>query len=412
MNGVDDSCEAPIEGGSLTGVKVLDLSNLYAGPLIATTLGDHGADVIKVEHPRGDTARSWGLDKDGIPLWWKVIARNKQLMSLDLNDAGDQEVVKKLCQWADVVIENFRPGRMERWGLGWEQLSGVNPAVIMVRVTGFGQHGPMSAQPGFGTLAEAFSGFAFVTGQADGPPTLPPFGLADGVAALAGAYATMMALYWRDTHEDGRGQYIDLSLYEPLFSILGPQTVEYAHRGVIQQRRGNASSRTAPRNAYQTSDGHWIATSAGTQAIANRIFECIGRPELANDSRFNTPRARVEHAADVNALVANWVSDHTRQEVLQRFVGEGAPIAPINDISQIVADEHYRARESIITVPDPDLGEVTMQGVVPKLSRTPGSIRHTGRTDVGADDDRIYAEVLGMSRALARQPTATGPADE
>lgn len=377
----------------LTGVRVLDLSNLYAGPMVSTILADFGATVVKVEHPRGDNARRWGLSKDEVPLWWKFLARNKDLIALDLNESEDRETAKELARWADVLIENYRPGRMERWGLGYDVLSELNPRLVMLRVTGFGQYGPMKDEPGFGTLAEAFSGFAYITGQPDGPPTLPPFGLADGVASLTGTYAVMMALYWRDAQGGGVGQYIDLSLYEPLFGILGPQVVEFDQLAVKQERHGNRSPRTAPRNAYRTKDGHWIATSAGTQGIANRIFVAIGRPELSDDPRFATTQARIENSDEVDAVVADWVAEHDLDHVLERFRAEQAPIAPIYDASQIYRDPHYRERESIVEVDDPDLGPLVMQNVVPKLSRTPGSIRHTGRLAIGADQAEVLSRL-------------------
>lgn len=264
------------------------------GLTVATILGDFGADVVKIEHPRGDDARRWGKSRDDIPLWWKVISRNKELIALDLHRTEDRATARDLCLWADVVIENFRPGRLDSWGLGYDDLAGENPGLIMVKVTGFGQTGPYSDRPGFGTLAEAFSGFAAITGAADGPPTLPPFGLADGVAALTGAYAVLAALRWRDSQPDGRGQVVDLSLYEPLFSILGPQVIEYDQLGILQKRRGNRSPRTAPRNAYRTADDHWVTLSAGTQQIADRIFAAIGRPELAEDDAERRPQALVD----------------------------------------------------------------------------------------------------------------------
>ena len=372
---------------ALEGVTVVDLSNLYAGPMVSTVLADFGATVVKVEHPRGDNARRWGASKDGVPLWWKVLSRNKQLVELDLNDPEDRDTVRALIRSADVVVENYRPGRMERWGLGYEALAEINPRVIMLRVSGFGQTGPMTDQPGFGTLAEAFSGFAYITGQPDGPPTLPAFGLADGVASLAGVYGVMMALYWRDAQGGGVGQYIDLSLYEPLFSILGPQVSEFDQLGVVQERHGNRSPRTAPRNAYETSDGRWVATSAGTQAIANRIFRAVGEPQLGEDERFSSPEARVRNSDAVDAVVGAWISQRPLAEVLDRFRAEQAPIAPIYDVSQIVEDPHYLTRESIIEMPDPDLGTLRMQNVFPRLSRTPGTIRHTGHLSIGADQD-------------------------
>lgn len=381
----------------LEGLRVLDLSSLYAGPLIATHLGDFGADVIKVEHPRGDDARRWGLSKaterGEIPLWWKVISRNKRLLSLDLHRATDRQTARELCGWADVVIENFRPGRLEEWGLGYEQLSAEHPSLIMVRVTGFGQTGPLSKQPGFGTLAEAFSGFAAITGSPDGPPTLPPFGLADGVAALSGSYAVMLALYWRDARS-GQGQMIDLSLYEPLFAILGPQAIEYAQTGTVQTRAGNRSRRTSPRNAYQTQDQRWVALSGGTQQIVNRMLSVIGRPELGQDPRFSTAAARRENADELDTLMAEWIAQHGLETVLARFGAIEAPIAPVYSIDQIVTDEHYLARRSLVEVPDEDLGVALMPGVLPRLSKTPGQIRFAGHTPIGADAAEIYREVL------------------
>lgn len=372
----------------LSNLKVLDLSSLYAGPWISTYLGDFGADVLKIEHPRGDNARAWGLKKDGIPLWWKVISRNKSLLALDLNLDRDREVVRRLVKEADVVIENFRPGRMERWGLGYDDLAAINPGLVMVRVTGYGQTGPMAHEPGFGTLAEAFSGFAYMTGQEDGPPTLPPFGLADGVAASVGIGACLTALYWRDVR-GGTGQMIDLSLYEPLFSILGPQVTEYTQTGNVQRRNGNRSPRTSPRNAYETLDDGWVVLSAGTQQIADRIFRAVGRGELCEDERFSTPEARRRNADEIDGFVSSWISDHKTSEVLAAFRAEQAPISVIYSTDQIVRDEHFQFRQSIVTLPDADLGEVTMQNVVPRLSRTPGRIRWTGQTDIGAGMDRI-----------------------
>lgn len=388
----------------LEGIKVLDLSSLYAGPLIATNLGDFGAEVVKVEHPRGDDARRWGLTKPtpagDVPLWWKVISRNKKLVALDLHLEPDRQIVRELCAWADVLIENFRPGRLEAWGLGPDDLERINPRLITVRVTGFGQTGPMRDQPGFGTLAEAFSGFAAITGEAHGPPTLPPFGLADGVAAQTGTFAVMMALYWRDAgrHEGGGGglgQVIDLSLYEPLFSILGPQAIEYAQTGTIQMRGGNRSRRTSPRNAYRTRDGRWVALSGGTQQVVNRMLEAVGRPELAHDPRFSSAKARAQNADELDAIIAGWMLENDLELVLGRFRALEAPIAPIYDIAQIVEDAQYRQRGSLVNIPDDDLGEVLMPAIAPRLSRTPGVIRHPGRTPIGADQDDVLERILG-----------------
>lgn len=404
------AASVPAGPPALAGVRVLDLSSLYAGPWIATSLGDHGADVLKVEHPRGDDARRWGLSRGEIPLWWKVISRNKRLVALDLHEPADRDLVRELAARADILIENFRPGRMESWGLGYERLSADNPGLIMVRVTGFGQTGPRSHEPGFGTLAEAFSGFAHMTGAPDGPPTLPPFGLADGIASAVGTSSALMALYWRDVC-GGTGQVIDLSLYEPLFSLLGPQVVEYTQTGRIQQREGNRSPRTAPRNAYPTRDGRYVVLSAGTQQIADRVFAAIGRPELAEDPRFCSAAARRENAEEIDTTVAGWIAAHELAEVLAVFAAHQAPIAPVYDTAQIVADAHYLARSSIVSVPDPDLGEVVMQNTLPRFSRTPGRIRHTGHTAVDADRaavDEWLAEPPRRSRPGPSQSPGSG----
>ena len=379
----------------LEGINVLDLSSLYAGPLIATNLGDFGAEVVKVEHPRGDDARRWGLTKNDVPLWWKVISRNKKLISLDLHLPEHRQIVRELCVWADVLIENFRPGRLESWDLGPIELEQLNPRLIMVRVTGFGQTGPMRHQPGFGTLAEAFSGFAFITGEADGSPTLPPFGLADGVAAQTGTFAVMMALYWRDAQGGGKGQVIDLSLYEPLFSILGPQAIEFAQTGTIQTRQGNRSKRTSPRNTYRTKDGRWVALSGGTQQVVNRMFAAIGQPELAHDPRFSSAKARAQNADELDELIKTWILEHDLDLVLAGFRDLEAPIAPVYDIEQIINDPHYKARESVVEIPDLDLGLAVMPNIVPRLSRTPGAIRHSGKTTIGADQDDVLERILG-----------------
>lgn len=391
------------DDNALSGLRVLDLSNLYAGPLLTMMLADFGADVVKVEHPEGDSLRGWGRAKDGVPLWWKIVARNKRLIALDLDDPRDRNVVRRLSAWADVVVENFRPGRLEQWGLGYDALSQLNRGLIMVRVTGFGQSGPLSGMPGFGSLAEAFSGFAAITGQADGPPTLPAFGLADGVAAITGAYAALAALRWRDGAGKGQGQVIDLSLYEPLFSILGPQVIEYDQLGVLQARDGNRSARTAPRNAYRTADMRWVAVSSGTYDIFQRVFRAIERDDVAEDERFTSADARRESANQLDEIVEKWAAAHTLEEVLAAFRAGGAPIAPVLGADEIVRNPQYVERESVIEVPDNDLGRVLMQAPVPRLSRTPGKVRWPGPTKIGADRDSVIAELLGMTLEEARR---------
>ncbi len=383
----------------LEGLKVVDIAVLFASPTISQNMGDFGADVIKVEHPKlGDSLRSLGAAKNGIPLWWKITNRNKKCVTLDLGKPEGQEVFKRLIADADVLTENFRPGTMEKWGIGWEVLHAINPRLVFVRVSGFGQTGPYKDQPGFGTLAEAMSGFAYITGQPDGPPTLPGTGLADAVAGQFGTWSVMFALYERD-HKSGKGQYIDLSVLEPIFTMLGDQAITYDQLGVVQQRTGNrVPSIGAPRNIYKTGDGKWVALSANAPALAARVFAAIGQPELINDPRFKDNRARIANIDEVDAIVGGWIGARMAEEVLQQFAKYECACMPVYSIADIVADPHFQAREAITTVQDPDLGPVKMQNVIPKLSRTPGKIRWPGPTRMGQHNEEIYCGKLGMSR--------------
>jgi len=383
----------------LEGLKIVDIAVLFASPTISQNMGDFGAEVIKVEHPRlGDSLRSLGAAKNGVPLWWKITNRNKKCVTLDLGKPEGQEVFKQLIADADVLTENFRPGTLERWGLGWEVLHALNPRLILVRVSGFGQTGPYKDKPGFGTLAEAMSGFAHITGQSDGPPTLPGTGLADAVAGQFGTWAVMFALYERD-HKSGKGQFIDLSVLEPIFTILGDQAISYDQLGVIQQRTGNrVPSIGAPRNIYKTKDGKWLALSANAHALAGRVFAAIGQPDLIHDPRFKDNRARIAHIDEVDAIVGGWISEHTAAEALTRFDEYECAVVPVYSIAEIVTDPHFQAREAVTTVPDADLGPVRMQNVVPKLSRTPGRIRWTAPARMGEHNEEIYCTKLGMSR--------------
>ena len=379
----------------LRGLRVIDAATIFAGPLIATLLGDFGADVIKVEHPKGDPLRQTGYQKDDVPLWWKMVGRNKRGITLDLKQADGQDIFKRLIADADVLIENFRPGTLERWGLGWEVLHALNPRLVMVRVTGFGQTGPYSQRPGFGTLAEAFSGFAHVTGQPDGPPTLPPFGLADGVAAQYGTFATMFALYERDAKGSGQGQFIDLSIYEPLFALLGYQPTVFDQLGVVQQRSGNRSVSNAPRNAYRTADGRWVALSSAAPAILKRLLRLTGGEAAADDPRFGTAESRLQHVDALDAIVGGWIGRHRLDDVLAAFEKAEAAIAPVYDVAQIFDDPHYQARADIVEVADGELGAVKMQNVFPFLSRTPGRIGRAGPR-LGEHNEEILGRELGI----------------
>lgn len=392
--------EAPAGAADLplAGLRVIDCATLFAGPLISTLMGDFGADVIKIEHPNGDPIRNMGYKKDGHGLWWKVAGRNKRCIALDLKAADDAAIFRQLVADADILVENFRAGTLESWGLGWEELSAINPRLVMVRVTGFGQTGPYRRRAGFGTLAEAMSGFAFITGMPDGPPTLPPFGLADGIAAYFGCFAAMFAIYERDVRRSGKGQFVDLAIYEPIFALLGPQPTVFDQLGIVQQRTGNRSVNNAPRNAYATRDGRWVALSAASPSIVRRVLDLTGGPGTADDPRFATNSDRVRHVEEIDAIVGGWIAAHDLSEVLETFERVEAAIAPIYDIEQIFHDAQYRARRSITTVEDVDLGPIVMQNVFPRLSRTPGSIRRTGG-GIDQHRDEILAELAQRRRA-------------
>ncbi|MDQ0842121.1 CaiB/BaiF CoA-transferase family protein [Streptomyces sp. V1I6] len=378
----------------LEGLRVLDLATLFAGPLCATMLGDFGAEVIKVEHPtRPDPSRGHGPAKNGVGLWWKVLGRNKRNLTLDLSAPGGRETLLRLAATADVVVENFRPGTLERWGLGWDELSAANPRLVLARITGFGQFGPYSHRPGFGTLAEAMSGFAAATGEPEGPPTLPPFGLADSVAALATAYAVMTALAARAT--TGRGQVVDMAIIEPILAVLGPQALWYDQLGYIQPRTGNRSRNNAPRNIYRTADGSWLAVSTSAQSVAERVMHLVGRPELVDEPWFATGTGRAEHAGELDDAVGGWIAHRTRDEVVDAFEKAEAAVAPVYDISDVMDDPQYQALGTITEVPDPELGTLRMQNVIFRLSETPGRIRWAGRPH-GADTEEVLAE-LGLT---------------
>lgn len=375
----------------LEGIRVLDAATLFAGPLVATFLGDFGADVIKLEHPRGDSVRLHGQSKDGINLWWKMLGRNKRAATLSFSAPAGQQLLLDLVRTADVLIENFRPGTLERWNLGPDRLLEMNPRLVLVRMTGFGQVGPYAHRPGFGTLAESMSGFAHITGEPDGPPTLPPFGLADGIAGLAGAIATMFALYHRDAR-GGRGQVIDLAIIEPILTILGPQPTVYDQLGIVQQRTGNRSANNAPRNTYRTSDDKWVAISTSAQSIADRAMRLVGRPELIQEPWFASGAERAKHADELDAAVGGWIGRHTLDETVRAFEEAQAAVAPIYDVSDVMRDPQYQALHSIIGVPDEDLGEVKMQNVLFRMLGTPGKIRWAGRR-IGQDSADVYAEI-------------------
>jgi crotonobetainyl-CoA:carnitine CoA-transferase CaiB-like acyl-CoA transferase len=390
----------------LTGIRVLDVGTLFAGPMAATLLGDFGADVVKVEHPSGDPLRTHGHMKDGHGLWWKMLSRNKWTVTIDLSTADGQELLRGLARAADVLVENFRPGVMEGWGLGYSALAAENPGLVMLRTTGFGQIGPYSQRRGYGTLAESMSGFAALTGEPDGPPTLPPGALADGIAGITGAFAAMLALYRRDA-AGGAGQEIDLAIIEPILSVVGVQPTVYDQLGILTSRMGNRSPNTAPRNTYVTRDGRWVAISASSTQIAARVMRLVGRPDVVDEPWFGSSVARAEHGDELDGPVAAWIGARDFDEVLRAFEAAGAAIAPIYDASHIVEDPQYRALGSLVTLDDEDLGPLRIQNVLFRMLGTPGHVRFAGRR-LGQDTRRVLGERLGLSDARLDELAARG----
>ena len=390
MDGADTAGDGP-----LTGLRVLDVSTILAGPLAAQILGDYGADVIKIEHPaRGDGMRGHGLSKDGQPLWWKMVGRNKRTVALYLGDEEGARIFRRLARTADVIVENFRPGTLEKWGLGYDVLAADNPGLILLRVTGFGQRGPYAKRPAFGTLVESMSGFAHLTGSPDGPPTLPPFGLADSIAGVAGAAAVSMALYART--RDGKGQEIDLDLLSPIMTAVGPGVIYADQLGIDQQRTGNRSTNNAPRNTYRTADGHWVAISTSANSIAERVLRLVGHPEVVDEAWFATGRERAQHADELDAYVGDWIGQRSREEILRAFEEAGAAVAPVYKPSELLDDPQVQALDLVTTVDDPTLGPTRMQNVLWRMSRTPGGIRSTGR-GLGEDTESVLRDELGMT---------------
>ncbi|MDA8263939.1 MAG: CoA transferase [Actinomycetota bacterium] len=387
---------------SLAGVRVIDASTILAGPLCCQILGDFGADVIKVEHPvNGDNLRGHGVQLDGVPLWWKEVARNKRTVAINLGNPEGAEVFVRLAERADVVVENFRPGTLERWGIGPERLQQVNPGLVILRLTGFGQKGPYAARPGFGTLAEAMSGFAHMTGEAGGPPTLPSFGLADSICGIAGVAAILMALRHREVG-GGAGQVIDMSILEPIMTAVGPAPSVYHHTGIVETRHGNRSTNNAPRNIYRTRDDRWVAVSTSAQQIAERVLRLVGHPEVIDEPWFSSGGGRAEHVDLLDHYVGEWIAARDRDEVMAAFIGVEAAAAPVYDARDIVEDPHVRETEMLTEVPDDDIGRVMMHNVLWRMSVTPGRIAFPGRC-LGADTDEVLIGELGLPGDAVQQ---------
>lgn len=384
--------------GPLSGLKVIDMATVVAGPAAAKYLADFGADVLKVEAPAGDPTRrmGWGPEDGGDSFFWKILGRNKRCVTLDLKTASGHERMMGLLGAADVLIENFRPGTLERLGLSPQSLLEHNPKLVVLRVTGFGQTGPYAKKPGFATLAEALSGYAALSGEPEGQPLLPPIAITDEVAGIVGAFSVLAAV--RHAERTGEGQVVDINLLETLFQLMGPLPAAYAHLGYQQPRLGAGLPWTVPRGTYQCSDGVWVALSASAETVAQRLLELIG---LDDDARFETFQDRMEHREELEACVAEWIASRTSEEVEAAFEDADAAVARVYTMEDIFDDPHFAARDVII-----DVDGVVMQNVIARMSRTPGRIEHPGRPKDA--DTAAVTEVQGWpSRPLSDSPSGS-----
>ena len=384
--------------GPLTGVRILDLSTMIAAPYGATLLGDFGADVIKIEMPnRGDSLRSMGPFKESEPLRWPALARNKKSLTLDLHTEEGKAILKKLVAQSDVVIENFRPGTLEKWEIGYDVLKEANPEIILMRVSGYGQTGPYAEKAGFGTPATAFSGFTYLHGFTDRPPISPSFSLVDYITGVYVAFATAAALYYRDA-KDGTGQMIDMGLYESVFRMMEFLVADYDQNGIVKERSPGLSGHSSPAGTFQTKDGHWIVLVTSSDRTFERLAAAMKREDMLTDERFYTNKVRLEHFDLTNGIVADFVKTLNRDE-LQALLDEyGVPISPINNIKDIFEDPQFQSRENIVEIDHPRLGSIKMPGIVPKFSETPGAIRNVG-PDLSEHTDEILRELVGLSEA-------------
>ena len=381
----------------LQGVRVIDAGNMVAAPFATVLLADFGAEVIKIEHPQyGDGQRKLEpITKDGIPLWWKSVARNKRCITLNLGKPEGAGIFKDLCRNCDVVVENYRPGVFEKWGLGYDVIAAIDPRIIMLRISGFGQTGPYRNRAGFGRVAEAMAGLTNLIGEADGPPMTPGYPLGDLIAGMIGAFSVMVALYNRDAR-GGKGQVIDLALFEAVFRLLDFDAIQFDQLNTIHMRSGNSASYVAPSSTFKTQDGKWLTLAASTQSVWLRLARAIDREDLITNPNFLENPQRLERADEVNGIVGQWIERHSFDQVVERFEQFEVAYSKIFDIKDIFDDVQYRAREALVRVRDPDLGAAVVQNVVPKFSDTPGSVDTLG-AKMGAHNQEIYGGELGFS---------------
>lgn len=379
----------------LAGLRVLELGTLLAGPFCGQLLADFGAEVIKIEPPGvGDPMREWGQEKPhGKSLWWPVVARNKKSITINLREPDGQELMRSLVQRADVVIENFRPGTMERWGLGYDDLSKINPKIVMVRVSGFGQTGPLASQPGYGAIGEAMGGLRYVVGDPSTPPSRMGISIGDSLAGTFAALGTMMALRVRD--RTGEGQIVDSAIYEAVLAMMESLIPEYALGGYIRERTGAILPNVAPSNVYPTSDGQMILIAANQDTVFRRLADTMNRPELAEDERYATHSARGSVQAELDELISEWTAQHISTELIEKLIEGGIPHGKVYTAADMLEDSHFKAREAIVHVPHKEYDSLPMQNVVPKLSKTPGRVNWTG-PDLGEHTEEILGGLLGI----------------
>lgn len=390
-------------GGPLHGIRVLDISTVIAAPLAATLLADYGADVVKVELPgTGDPLRGFPPFKDGKALWWKVTNRGKRLITLDLRTKRGREIFLRLLPGFDVLVENFRPGTLDKWGMDSQALWAANPTLTILRASGFGQDGPYATRPGFARLFEAMGGLTYLTGEADAAPMHSAYPLGDAIGGLFGAVGILAALCRRFRGPVERGEEIDLSLTEATLRVLEQFAIEYDQLGVVRNRNGNASQYAAPSHVFKTSDGRYVSLAGSTDRTFARNAAAIGRPDLADDPRFESNRARVQHAAELNRIFDAWIGEHTLDDVVHAFVQADGTLAPVYSADQIFADPQFIARDALPSVADDDFGSVRMQGIVPRFRNDPCTLGRAAGA-LGRDSHQIYVNELGISEAEYEQ---------
>ncbi len=382
--------------GPLSGIRVVEMGTLIAGPFCGQLLGDLGAEIIKIEPPgRGDPMRDWGQVKHkGRSYWWTVIARNKKSVTLNLREPAGQKIARELISTADVLIENFRPGTLEKWGLDWATLSSDNPGLVMVRVSGYGQTGPYARRAGFGAIGEAMGGLRYITGYPDRPSTRVGISIGDSLTATFGALGCLAALRQRDI--TGKGQVVDSALYESVLAMTESLVPEFCGEGHQRQRSGAVLPKIAPSNIYECSDGDSVLIAANQDTVFLRLCEAMEMPDLSKDSRFSGHTKRGEHQAEIDELVAAWASTKDANELLDILEAAGVPAGRVYQVKDMIADPHFAAREALIDVQTPGMGEVKMQNVVPKLSKTPGGV-HSPAPELGQHTDEVLSKEMAFS---------------